>query len=654
VLIGELASVSNRPQERLDEILSRLMRGRLVVEEERGRELSYEITHPLIQETIYRSIAGGRRRALHRLVGRSLLASGRPGEAAPHYARSADPGDTEAIEALCEALLQAEQRDADLEALEILAALVELVPPGDERWMAVAETMSWQADWVLDHRADNAELGIRAVREMATVLAGSADLVRRGVVHLRLASFLGWGAAELEEAEEAGREALTLLERGGDVGWALLAANELAWIKGLAGDSPGMDADSRRLVEAARTHGQRLALMQALTTAGNAAMFRGRFEEATSDLEQSLAIASEDGKRYEQTRVLTVLALSLAYEGRMDAALARLEQAKKVNPLVPPTWEPLVLWIRGRYREARESVERAVAWKPIGLSKRRGILLGLAALSAAEADLLDEARIWLAKAATVYADKDFMMFANYCRYAHAVVAYREGAVGAALAELRREASAILDADSWPFASPMLCDLAEFAAESGELEVATEATRQLEELARRADRDLHSAFAMLAGACVSLTPERDRAAENARVAAEIFARLGYQGFHARALHLLGRALRNDRAGAIDALQEAAAIFDSCGATWRRDRSLDTLRGLRGRGRRAAGAVLGATALTSREWEVTRLATQGLTAVEIATRLFISERTAEGHLAGAYAKLGVRSKTELMRRRSEWGL
>jgi DNA-binding CsgD family transcriptional regulator len=52
------------------------------------------------------------------------------------------------------------------------------------------------------------------------------------------------------------------------------------------------------------------------------------------------------------------------------------------------------------------------------------------------------------------------------------------------------------------------------------------------------------------------------------------------------------------------------------------------------------------LTKREREVARLAAQGYTAREIGGQLHIGKRTVETHLASAYAKLGVRSKRELM--------
>jgi len=52
------------------------------------------------------------------------------------------------------------------------------------------------------------------------------------------------------------------------------------------------------------------------------------------------------------------------------------------------------------------------------------------------------------------------------------------------------------------------------------------------------------------------------------------------------------------------------------------------------------------LTEREHEVIEMAMQGLTAAQVAARLFISRRTVETHLEHAYAKLGVKSKRELI--------
>jgi DNA-binding CsgD family transcriptional regulator len=58
---------------------------------------------------------------------------------------------------------------------------------------------------------------------------------------------------------------------------------------------------------------------------------------------------------------------------------------------------------------------------------------------------------------------------------------------------------------------------------------------------------------------------------------------------------------------------------------------------------------AAGLTRREREVLELALAGISAKDIATTLFISERTAESHLANIYRKLNVKSRVELLARR-----
>ena len=128
-----------------------------------------------------------------------------------------------------------------------------------------------------------------------------------------------------------------------------------------------------------------------------------------------------------------------------------------------------------------------------------------------------------------------------------------------------------------------------------------------------------------------------------------------GFLACAFELQGlMSLDLDRAVAVDALEQAAALFEAGGGAWRRDRVLEVLRNQGSRGRRVAAAALGPTSLTERERDVARLAAQGYSAREIGEKLFIGARTVEGHLARAYAKLGVSSKVELARRAEELGL
>jgi DNA-binding CsgD family transcriptional regulator len=66
------------------------------------------------------------------------------------------------------------------------------------------------------------------------------------------------------------------------------------------------------------------------------------------------------------------------------------------------------------------------------------------------------------------------------------------------------------------------------------------------------------------------------------------------------------------------------------------------------------AIGMDALSRREREVALLAARGQSAAQIAAGLYVSKRTVETHLASIYAKLGVESKTELVRRAGEFGI
>jgi DNA-binding CsgD family transcriptional regulator len=71
----------------------------------------------------------------------------------------------------------------------------------------------------------------------------------------------------------------------------------------------------------------------------------------------------------------------------------------------------------------------------------------------------------------------------------------------------------------------------------------------------------------------------------------------------------------------------------------------------RGREELGRIGGRTrdgGLTQSERRVAELVAQGRTNAEVAAALFLSEGTIRSHLTHVYAKLGVRSRTELARK------
>jgi DNA-binding CsgD family transcriptional regulator len=140
----------------------------------------------------------------------------------------------------------------------------------------------------------------------------------------------------------------------------------------------------------------------------------------------------------------------------------------------------------------------------------------------------------------------------------------------------------------------------------------------------ADRDLATAAALLG-----------RAADEHEALGDAFGR-------ARALLSLGSVRRRGRQkrAAREAIEAARESFDEIGAERWAAKARAELKRLGGR-RRYEG-------LTPSERRVASLAAAGRTNREVAAALYLGERTVASHLTHIYAKLGVRSRTELARR------
>ena len=110
--------------------------------------------------------------------------------------------------------------------------------------------------------------------------------------------------------------------------------------------------------------------------------------------------------------------------------------------------------------------------------------------------------------------------------------------------------------------------------------------------------------------------------------------------------LGCALREDEAPLTtvrEVLRRAADLAFRSRATSLISRAATELRLSGARPRQLV--ISGPGSLTASERRVVALAVQGLTNAAIASSLFLSEKTVEGHLARAFRKLGVRSRREL---------
>ena len=139
-------------------------------------------------------------------------------------------------------------------------------------------------------------------------------------------------------------------------------------------------------------------------------------------------------------------------------------------------------------------------------------------------------------------------------------------------------------------------------------------------------------------------DHESARESIAAALEAHAELPEPFEYARALQISGRVERTARnwGAARAVLIEALERFDELGAAVWAERVAADLARLPGR--RPADK----NELTARERDVAGLVAAGLSNKEVAARLFVSVHTVEANLSKVYAKLGVRSRSELASR------
>lgn len=154
--------------------------------------------------------------------------------------------------------------------------------------------------------------------------------------------------------------------------------------------------------------------------------------------------------------------------------------------------------------------------------------------------------------------------------------------------------------------------------------------------------VESAFARRARATVALARgDASRAAQIALDAAARAADAGAPGEAGRCRILAASALARagQHSGAIGTLELAVEQLGRIGAHGYRAQAETELRRLR----RSAKAQQGVDSLTRREREVAEHVREGRTNREIASMLFLSEKTVERHLSRVFEKLGVSSRT-----------
>ena len=464
--LGDLLRLSGRSLDDLGGGLERLQRVPLVSEIEDGRELVYEIAHPLIQEAIYNQIGGARRRALHRHVARVLVESGRHGAAASHVVQAADPGDDEAIGTLCEALRRAEAGEHHREALTLLEALLTMLPAGDGRWRGVVDVMPLTPEWIVDHRADAAaEVGARAMRRADQVLQRSGDVAHQAAVKFSLGSLLAWGMCELEAGRELIETAQGLFLDAGDQHSALLATNELGYHLAMADDGAGHERAARQVLAMAQSRDDQFLQLQALCSLAWFLGLAGRLEEALGAIEQAILIAEEGDKAYRRSYLLGMKASFRHLLGERRAR-EELELATEINQAYRDTlnldFAAQIAWETGELERAVAATVDQMAWDG-GVSVRRAFGVAMAVMSLAELGRLDEASELQATLDSAFRGKTSWVLSRLRDWSRAVIVELSGDRRAALEPLRQVTEDALANQYWTWGRWMAADLGESAA-----------------------------------------------------------------------------------------------------------------------------------------------------------------------------------------------
>jgi DNA-binding CsgD family transcriptional regulator len=191
----------------------------------------------------------------------------------------------------------------------------------------------------------------------------------------------------------------------------------------------------------------------------------------------------------------------------------------------------------------------------------------------------------------------------------------------------------------------LPELIEAAARTGDTGIAGDALTRLAQFTQAGGTDFGLG---VEARCRALLSDGEAAGSLYR---EAIARLGRTRLRpelARAHLLYGEWLRRERrpSDAREQLRTAHGMLEAMGAEAFAERAQRELRAT-GETARKRTAVAMNEELTEQEAQIARLARDGLSNPEIGTRLFISARTVQYHLAKVFTKLDIGSRSQLHR-------
>src|SRR4051794_8544931 len=345
---GLLAAMLERQPASLMSALEEAVRADLLVED--GEQLRFR--HDLLRETTRQSLPQSLRRAMERQSASVMLSMGAaPAEVATQLARSAEPGDREAISALRQAAQSVGQTDASA-AADLSTRALELLSAHDaDHGLLVAETVGLLNRASRYHEAE--ELAAAALSQVASP-------EQEAEIRLRLPTLTKHSA---QRRVEENRRALQL----GDIS-EVTRARHLAWLAyNLMVHDPrgqGRAAAGEAAAAAASTGDLEATIMANLPLAvldggdGYAGRSLRRLEELCALARASDATEAHDLAALHYAHLLAVV-------GRLDDAAAQvdngLEQARRQgNAMALDMWtlfDGVVHLTAGRLSAARAATE---------------------------------------------------------------------------------------------------------------------------------------------------------------------------------------------------------------------------------------------------------------------------------------------------------
>ena len=603
----------------------------------RGREIEFD--HPLVRAAVYHGGSPAERRDAHRALADAFPA--RSAEKAWHRAAAAPMPDAGVAQALMDAAGDARGRAAFAAAARGFARAGELHTDDDERGRAMLEAAG--AATIAGDLRRAFELAEQGARIAADPLLQSDLRAMAARTQMRLGDPLRAGQALVREAERV--EALDPVRAGTfllesavthmiDGTLRAMADTALRVREVTAGAAPGLEFLATLLTAEAYLALGETAAGDELLQACEPVLLGDEPVLGPPEVLGMAAHASVWTERFERAEAL------------FDRLIGSLRDVGAAGSLVYPLAARSHLDFRmGRWPAALAGADESVR---LGRETGQESLLahGLGALAEVEAGL------GRAEAAREHANESVAL----CQAQGAPATAIYGAGALCLLELglgnldaardhglaAERAFGETEGDE-PGVVRYAPDLIEVLWRLGE---ADQVPARIDELARQADRPLHSWTQAVVERLRGLMASDDEVDAHFARALELHAQTRQPFETARTQLLHGERLRRAkrRADARAPLSAALSTFERLGADPWTERTRSELRATGGPTGSAAPAIA-TDELTAQELQIALQVAQGRTNREVAAALFLSAKTIEYHLGSIYRKLGIRRRGEL---------